>query len=103
MKKYLFLVIISSFLLPCAWPQNQIKALTIHENIINPVTADYIEKGLELTQSQEAILILKIDTPGGLLKSTDYIGAAHPVVGGGSWESLDEKIKKKNKACNLWI
>jgi len=125
--------------MPCAWAQNKIKVLTIHENIINPVTADYIEKGLKLAQSQEAILILNIDTPGGLLKSTEkivklilnspvpviayvypkgaraasagvfisyasnilamspstHIGAAHPVIGGGSWGSIDEETKKK--------
>ncbi len=73
MKKYLFLIIIFSLLAPCAQAQNKIKVLTIHENIINPVTADYIEKGLKLAESQDAILILKIDTPGGLLKSTEKI------------------------------
>ena len=135
----LFLAFI--FILPsCStYSQTKIKVLTIQENIINPVTADYIAKGIKIAENEDSILIITIDTPGGLLKSTEkivklilnssvpvvsyvypkgaraasagvfigysshilamspstHIGAAHPVVGGGSWGNLDEETQKK--------
>jgi len=142
-KIYCFLLFSTFFLTfftsSPAYPQTKIKVVTIQEHIINPVTADYIKKGLESAQKDKAILIIVIDTPGGLLKSTEkivklilnsptpvityvspkgaraasagvfisyashvlamspstHIGAAHPVVGMGSWGNLDEETKKK--------
>ena len=119
--------------------QTTIKVLAIQENIINPVTADRIEKALKEIEGTDTILILKIDTPGGLLRSTErivklllnspkpiityiypkgaraasagtfigyashilamspstHIGAAHPVIGGGSWGNIDKEMQKK--------
>ena len=41
---------------------------------INPVTADYIHRGIEKAQSQHAeCLLIELNTPGGLLKSTRVI------------------------------
>jgi len=140
MKRYFFLIILALFVLPSpSYCQTAIKVLAIQENIINPVTADRIEKALKEIEGGDTILILKIDTPGGLLKSTErivklllnspnpiityiypkggraasagtfigyashilamspstHIGAAHPVIGGGSWGNIDEEMQKK--------
>lgn len=140
MKRYFFLIILALFALPSlSYCQTPIKVLIIQENIINPVTADRIEKALKEIKNTDTILILKLDTPGGLLKSTErivklllnspnpiityvypkgaraasagtfigyashilamspstHIGAAHPVIGGGSWGNIDEEMQKK--------
>ncbi|UCG34657.1 MAG: nodulation protein NfeD [Candidatus Omnitrophota bacterium] len=141
MKKPLVLFITLSILaLPLlASGQTNIKILTVKEHLINPVTADYIERGLKKAETENSILILKIDTPGGLLKSTEkivklllnspvpviayihpkggraasagvfisyaahifamspstHLGAAHPVIGGGSWGTLGQETKDK--------
>ncbi len=73
MKKYcLFLFFI--FLFPStSLPQNKIKVLSIQESIINPVTASYIEKGIKTAEQENALVIIILDTPGGLLKSTEKI------------------------------
>ena len=116
-----------------------VKVLNLKGEIINPVTADYIARGLQAAQSDNSVLVLVMDTPGGLLKSTEkivklilnasapvityiapkgaraasagtfisyashivamspstHIGAAHPVIGGGRWGSLDEPTREK--------
>ena len=116
-----------------------IKILTIEDHIISPVTVDYIKRGLNEAAQDDAMLIIKLDTPGGLLKSTQeivklflnspvpvityvtppgaraasagvfisyashllimspstHIGAAHPVIGGGSWGKLGDEVKDK--------
>ncbi len=140
MKRYFFLIILALFVLPSlSYCQTTIKVLAIQENIINPVTADRIEKALKEIEGTDTILILKIDTPGGLLRSTErivklllnspkpiityiypkgaraasagtfigyashilamspstHIGAAHPVIGGGSWGNIDKEMQKK--------
>lgn len=129
------------FLLICgfAFAQTQITVLTVKDDIINPVTANYIKEAIKKNQEKDAIIIIKMDTPGGLLKSTQeivkailnspipivtyvypkgaraasagtfigyasnilamspstHIGAAHPIVGGGTWGNLDEETKSK--------
>jgi len=140
MKKILLIIVFLAFLLPqTTYCQTKIKVLTIQGDIINPVTADYIEKGLKVAERTNSLLIIKMDTPGGLLKSTEkivklilnspvpvisyiypkggraasagvfigyashilamspstHIGAAHPVIGMGSWGKLDEETQKK--------
>jgi len=118
---------------------NKAKILTIDNYIINPVTVEYIKRGLKKAEDSSAVLVLKMDTPGGLLKSTQeivklilnakvpvvtyvypkgaraasagvfvgyashilamapstHIGAAHPIIGGGRWGSLDKETKEK--------
>jgi len=130
-----FIIISSSF----SFSQKGIKVLTIDDYIINPLTVEYIKRGLNQARDEDAILILKLDTPGGLLKSTQeivkvllnspvpivtyitpsgakaasagvfisyashilamspstHIGAAHPVIGGGSWGKLNDEVKDK--------
>jgi len=143
MKRYFFLtflfLLLLSLLPSLTYCQTKIKVLTIQGNIINPVTADRIEKGLRKAEEENCLLVLKIDTPGGLLKSTErivklllnssipvityvyprgakatsagtfigyashilamspstHIGAAHPVIGGGSWGNIGEEMQKK--------
>ncbi len=44
------------------------------EGTINPVLADYIERGIDQAEEDNAILcIIQLDTPGGLLDSTENI------------------------------
>ena len=53
---------------------------------INPVTADYIHRGIEKASSEHAeCLVIELNTPGGLLKSTriivgDLLESPVPVV-----------------------
>ena len=116
-----------------------IKVATIEDYIIGPPTYNYVKRVLNLAEKEEAILLLRLDTPGGLLNSTQkivklflnssvpiivyispqgaraasagvfisyashilamapstHIGSAHPVLGGGSWGKLDDKVKEK--------
>ena len=142
MRKKLFLIsLLLIICVPVAFAQN-IKVITIDDLIISPLTVEYIKRGLKAATEDASILILKLDTPGGLLKSTQEIvkimlnspvpivtyiapsgakaasagvfisyashllvmspstriGAAHPVIGGGSWGKLDEEIKDKVSA-----
>ncbi|UCC95169.1 MAG: nodulation protein NfeD [Candidatus Omnitrophota bacterium] len=68
-----FVSIIVCLGLPASFAQTRIKLLTIQEDIINPVTSAYIERGLKAAENDNALLIIKMDTPGGLLKSTEKI------------------------------
>ncbi len=140
MRKCFFFILAFLLLVPSlSYCQTRIKVLAIQENIINPVTAGRIEKGLKEAEEDNSILVITLDTPGGLLKSTErivklilnspipvityvypkgaraasagtfigyashilvmspstHIGAAHPVIGGGSWGNLDEEVQKK--------
>lgn len=71
MKKFSFLFFL--FLIPLLCPAQKIKIATIKNYIINPITAQYIIRGLEKAERENAIFILQLDTPGGLLKSTEKI------------------------------
>jgi len=52
----------------------QVVVLTIEDNIINPIIAEYIKQGIEkATRINAQALIIKLDTPGGLLSSTRNI------------------------------
>ena len=116
-----------------------VKIVSVKDYIINPLTYEYIRRGLKKAEGENAVFILKLDTPGGLLKSAQeivklflnssvpiityiapkgaraasagvfisyasniiamspstHIGAAHPVVGGGSWGKLSKNVKEK--------
>lgn len=82
--KPILIIIISLFFLVPIRSQN---ILTIEvDGSINPVTADYIRRGIEKAGEKNAsCLILKLNTPGGLLKSTrmivsDILESPVPVV-----------------------
>ena len=65
------------------------------KGVVNPVLADYIERGIEHAEDTNATaIIIQLDTPGGLVSSMleiveDIIGARVPVVvyvsPGGAW------------------
>jgi len=131
-------IAIASSIKPTA-SSGKVIIVSIKDSIINPVTYEYIRRGLKTAEKENAVFILKLDTPGGLLKSTQnivklflnssvpiityitpkgaraasagvfisyasniiamspstHIGAAHPVVGGGSWGKLSKQVKEK--------
>ncbi|MBI2083082.1 MAG: nodulation protein NfeD [Deltaproteobacteria bacterium] len=55
-------------------PIKKISILTINDQIINPITAEYIEKGIEQAEKDgDQAIVIQLDTPGGLLSSTRTI------------------------------
>ncbi|MBI2982150.1 MAG: nodulation protein NfeD [Deltaproteobacteria bacterium] len=70
---YLLLILFSSLIL-FAEPINKISVLTVNDQIINPITAEYIEKGIEWAEREgDLAIVIQLDTPGGLLSSTRTI------------------------------
>src|SRR5262245_13901040 len=69
------------------WPLYAQKVLSIKlEATINPATADFIHRAIDVAQTQRATcLLIHLNTPGGLLKSTrvivsDILESPVPVV-----------------------
>jgi membrane-bound serine protease (ClpP class) len=69
------------------WPLYAQKILSIKlEATINPATADFIHRAIEVAQKEQATcLLIRLNTPGGLLKSTrvivsDILESPVPVV-----------------------
>jgi membrane-bound serine protease (ClpP class) len=69
------------------WPLYAQKIVSIKlEATINPATADFIHRAIEVTQKERATcLLIRLNTPGGLLKSTrvivsDILESPVPVV-----------------------
>lgn len=55
-------------------PQNKVQLIQLNDDTINPVTAEYIVQSIDRAYSDGAqCLIIKLDTPGGLLSSTRLI------------------------------
>lgn len=122
-----------------AYSQN-IKVITLKDYIINPVSEEYIKENITKAEEENSsALIIRLNTPGGLLKSTQnivkdilnaripvivyiwpkgaraasagtfigyassilamapstHIGAAHPVLGGGSWGKVSKEMQDK--------
>lgn len=51
-----------------------IPVITINDAIINPVTTEYIERAIDRAEREQApVLVIELDTPGGLLSSTRVI------------------------------
>ena len=74
----LFLVCAGFFLLPLqtsySGPENKVQMIHLNDDTVNPVTADYIIEAIDRAYEQNAqCLIIKMDTPGGLLNSTRTI------------------------------
>ncbi len=62
------------WLLPALAEAAHVNVIELDNRIINPVTQQYIEEAIERSeQDASACLILKLDTPGGLLDSTRAI------------------------------
>ena len=72
-----FLLIIGCFL--CQLPSQaqvnkKVYVISLNDDTINPVTAEYISKSIEGAVRNDAVcLVIKLDTPGGLLSSTRTI------------------------------
>lgn len=71
----------------CPWPLYAQKVLSIKlDATINPATADFIHRAIEKAQNERAVcLLIHLNTPGGLLKSTrvivsDILEASVPVI-----------------------
>jgi membrane-bound serine protease (ClpP class) len=84
MKKGVLYIIAYLFILQTAWAQ---KVISIEiDGTINPVAADYVHRSIEKANKENAdCLIIKLNTPGGLLKSTrvivsDLLDSPVPVV-----------------------
>ena len=75
---YFFLVCAGFLLMPpqisYSVPQNKVQMIQLNDDTINPVTADYIIESIDRAYQENAqCLIIKLDTPGGLLNSTRMI------------------------------
>ncbi len=76
MKKLLYLIIFLLFFFifpefPVFTSPNQVIVLTVKDDIVNPIVSEYISRGLKKASNIGAeVLIIKMDTPGGLLSST---------------------------------
>ncbi len=55
-------------------PQDKLIILTVDDQIINPIIADYLIQGIERAEKEQAqAVIIQLDTPGGLMSSTHSI------------------------------
>jgi membrane-bound serine protease (ClpP class) len=90
MRKFSFLLILAasaSLAVFSAFAQSRhVRVITIDDQIINPVAAEYIQGAIESAEQNGAeCLIIQLDTPGGLLTSTrmivkDILNADVPIV-----------------------
>ena len=70
--KHISLYFIFFFLLPFLLAGQKVISIKI-EDAINPVTAEFIQEAIEKASSKRACLLIHLNTPGGLLKSTRVI------------------------------
>lgn len=82
--KILLAAIIFFFFLPAFTTAQKVIALTI-DGSINPASAGFIQEGIAKATDENAILLIHLNTPGGLLKSTraivgDMLEAQVPVI-----------------------
>ncbi len=89
LKKVFFLFVFLSFFIPASsFSEEQKKNVTVItvSGVINPVSAEYIGKGIKKANEQKPeALVIELDTPGGLDTSMrsivkDIIGSEVPVV-----------------------
>ncbi|MBN2572851.1 MAG: nodulation protein NfeD, partial [Ignavibacteriales bacterium] len=74
--KMKYLTTLFFFFSICSFSQNKVVVLTV-DATINPAVTDYIESGIEKAIELNAeCVIIKLNTPGGLLKSTRVIVSA---------------------------
>lgn len=80
---FYFLVLL--FLMPCVVSAQNIYSITI-KDAINPAVAEFISQSIEKSGKEKAeVLIINLNTPGGLLSSTrdivtDVMGSEVPIV-----------------------
>lgn len=76
MVNKIFLPLLFMLLLPFIVEAQKVLSITV-DGSINPATASYIERGIKRAEKENAqCLILNLNTPGGLLKSTRVIVGA---------------------------
>jgi membrane-bound serine protease (ClpP class) len=90
MRKLFRLLILTSFVLPLAFlvfaENGFVRVITIDDDIINPVAAEYIAGAIgEADRDGAECLVIMLDTPGGLLASTriivkDILNSDVPIV-----------------------
>ena len=75
MKRLVFLsAVLCAFVFSGSVHANTIHIIQLDDDTINPVTAEYIVEAVERAENERAqCLIIKLDTPGGLLNSTRKI------------------------------
>lgn len=74
MKQKVFFFLIFSFLCLAPGLANEIRIITIDGYIISPVIQEYIEDNLrEAEKNKEKALVIRLNTPGGLLQPTQDI------------------------------
>lgn len=71
MKRFLIPLIIATFISQVY--SQQIRVLTVEDSIINPVIKEYIIREIAEAEKNNEIVIIRLDTPGGLLKPTQEI------------------------------
>ncbi|MGE0269306.1 MAG: nodulation protein NfeD [Candidatus Omnitrophota bacterium] len=55
-------------------PSNKVYVISLEDDTVNPVTAEYISKAIDRAERDRArMLVIELDTPGGLLSSTRTI------------------------------
>lgn len=55
-------------------PSNKVYVISLEDDTVNPVTAEYISKAIDRAAHEQArMLVIQLDTPGGLLSSTRTI------------------------------
>jgi len=71
--KVLLLILITSFLVSTNGAAQKVFTITV-DGTINPASAEYIERGIRKAEDARAeCLVIQLNTPGGLLKSTRVI------------------------------
>ncbi len=72
-KRFFLFSLLLGIILPKTCFSHNVKILTIKNSIISPVSAHYIRRGLNSAIKDNDILIIELDTPGGLLNSAEEI------------------------------
>jgi membrane-bound serine protease (ClpP class) len=71
--KRIYSSVVSLFLLPWLLSAQTVVSIRV-DGVINPVTAQFIHRGIEKAQAaRDGCLLIELNTPGGLLKSTRVI------------------------------
>lgn len=68
-----FLVLLGSSVFTCASAQQGFVYVVEVKGDINAGVADFIEKSIDQVEQDNVALIIKLDTPGGLLSATEQI------------------------------